>query len=76
MPRRQPKWIRGLRKLSKPEDIGLGATIKRVVTKFGGERFKAWAKRIGLPCGCTKREKEWNKLYPNPNYIGPIDGQE
>lgn len=63
-----PLWIRLLQRLSKPQDIGLGATVKRIASAVGGERFKAWSKRIGLPCGCTDRELEWNRLYPNPNY--------
>lgn len=63
-----PFWVRALQWLSVPDDIGLGATVKRVAAKYGGERFKAWSKRIGLPCGCTDRELEWNRLYPNPNY--------
>lgn len=64
------RWVRYLSLLSKPEDIGLGATAKRLFAKFGGERFRVWAQRIGLPCGCTEREDEWNRQYPNPNYRG------
>jgi hypothetical protein len=68
---KSPLWVRLLQRLSKPEDIGLGATIKRIAAKVGGERFKAWSTKIGLPCGCTEREAEWNRLYPNPNYRQP-----
>ena len=64
-------WIRLLQRLSSPQDIGLGATVKRIADKVGGERFKVWSKRIGLPCGCTEREIKWNRLYPNPNYKTP-----
>jgi len=67
-PRNPSKWIKLLKLLSKPEDVGLGATVKRIATKFGGERFKRFADKIGLPCGCTDREIQWNNLYPNPNY--------
>lgn len=66
-----PKWVRLFRILSIDADIGLGATAKRVAAKFGGERYKAWATRIGIPCGCADREQEWNRLYPNPNYRPP-----
>lgn len=62
-------WVRILQRLSRPEDIGLGATVKRIAAKVGGERFKRWAARISLPCGCTEREEEWNKMYPNENYF-------
>lgn len=67
-PIKPPRWVRLLQRLSTPQDIGLGATVKRIAGKVGGKRFIAWSKRIGLPCGCTEREIEWNRLYPNPNY--------
>lgn len=63
-----PRWVRLLQRLSTPEDIGLGATAKRLASKFGGERFKAWRTKLGMPCKCGAREAEWNRLYPNPNY--------
>lgn len=66
-----PRWVRLLQRLSKPQDIGLGATVSRIAARFGGERFKGWATKIGLPCGCTEREAHWNKLYPNPSYRQP-----
>ena len=72
----KPRWVKLIQRLSKSQDIGLGATVKRIAAKFGGERFKVWSKRIGLPCACTEREVEWNRLYPNPNYVGPTNGQE
>jgi len=66
-----PRWVRILQRLYKPQDIGLGATVNRIAARFGGERFKVWATKIGLPCGCTEREAHWNKLYPNPHYRQP-----
>lgn len=66
-----PRWVKVLSYLSKPEDVGLGATVKRIADKVGGERFKAWATKLGIPCGCTEREAHWNKLYPNPHYRQP-----
>jgi len=65
---RPPRWVSLLQRLSTSQDIGLGATVKRIAGKVGGKRFITWSKRIGLPCGCTEREIEWNNLYPNPNY--------
>lgn len=64
----QPRWVRAFQFFSKPEDIGLGATIKRIAAKFGGERFKKLADKIGLPCGCADREIILNRQYPNKNY--------
>ena len=57
-------WVHLVRFLRSPSDIGVGDTVQRIATKFGGERFKKWAKRIGIPCGCDKRQAEWNRLYP------------
>lgn len=67
---KRSSWVKLLQRLSHPQDIGLGATAKRIAAKFGGERFKRWATKVGLPCGCTDREIEWNSLYPNPNHKG------
>lgn len=66
-----PLWVRLLKRLSTNDDIGLGATIKRIAAKFGGDRFKEWSTKIGLPCGCTEREVELNSLYPNQHYRQP-----
>jgi hypothetical protein len=55
-------------RMMRTEDIGLGATVKLIAAKIGGEQFKKWSARIGIPCGCSDREDEWNRLYPNINY--------
>lgn len=47
-----------------PGDIGVGDTVQRIAAKFGGERFKKFAEKVGMPCGCTDRQNEWNKLWP------------
>lgn len=60
----RPRWVRLVRILRKPEDKGVGDTVQRIAATFGGERFKAWAERIGIPCGCTQRQKEWNRVWP------------
>lgn len=57
-------WVRLVRFLRSPSDTGVGDTVQRIAAKFGGERFKKWAKKIGIPCGCDKRQAEWNRLYP------------
>lgn len=58
------RWVRLVRMLRKPEDKGVGDTVQRIAAKFGGERFKAWAERIGIPCGCVARQEEWNRVWP------------
>lgn len=58
-----PNWTRLVRLLRKPSDKGVGDTVERIATKFGGKRFKLWAKRIGIPCGCARRKNEWNARY-------------
>lgn len=45
-------------------DVGVGDTIQKVAAKFGGEQFKAWAAELGIPCGCSTRQKRFNALYP------------
>lgn len=61
---RIPRWVRLIRMLRQPADIGIGDTVQRIAAKFGGERFKAWAERVGIPCGCAQRQSEWNRIYP------------
>ena len=57
-------WVRWVKLLRKPEDSGVGDTVARIAAKFGGERFKAFSKRIGIPCGCTERQAAWNEAWP------------
>jgi len=57
-------WVRYVKLLRKPEDAGVGDTIQRIAAKFGGERFKRWAARLGIPCGCSTRQADWNRMYP------------
>lgn len=57
-------WLRFIKLLRKPEDKGVGDTIQRIAAKFGGERFKAFSAKIGIPCGCSQRQDEWNRLWP------------
>ena len=57
-------WVRMVKLLRKPQDAGIGDTIQRIAAKFGGERFKAFAEKIGIPCGCADRQNEWNSKWP------------
>lgn len=57
-------WLRFVKMLRKPEDKGVGDTVQRIAAKFGGERFKQWSNRIGIPCGCVERQAEWNRIWP------------
>lgn len=59
-----PRWAKLIRMLRTKADAGIGDTAQRIAAKFGGERFKALSKRIGMPCACTGRQEEWNRLYP------------
>lgn len=61
---RLPLWVRAIRRLRTPEDRGVGDTVARIAAKFGGERFKRFSQRIGIPCGCTRKQAEWNERWP------------
>lgn len=56
--------VRGIMRLRKPEDSGLGDTLERLIAKFGGNKFKQIAKRLGVNCGCEDRQKYLNERYP------------
>lgn len=59
-----PNWVRLIRIIRIPSDIGIGDTLQRQFAKFGGERFKRWAAKLGIPCGCAERQNHYNKKYP------------
>lgn len=63
-PQRSNAWVRWVKLLRKPQDNGVGDTVARIAAKFGGERFKEFSKRIGIPCGCTERQAAWNEQWP------------
>ena len=69
----KPKWIDLVSYFRLPEDKGVGDTVQRYAAMLGGEQFKAWAKKLGMPCGCTTRQAEWNARYP---YTEPHDQQQ
>ncbi len=57
-------WVRLVKLLRNSSDAGVGDTVARIAAKFGGERFKAFSKRIGMPCGCVERQVAWNERWP------------
>lgn len=59
-----PAWAKWVARFRKPGEVGVGDTVQRIAARFGGEKFKRLSKRIGLPCGCTERQADWNRLYP------------
>lgn len=65
VPREQwPAWANIIARYSKPQDAGVGDTAQRIAARFGGEWFKWLSGKIGIPCGCTQRQEEWDRLYP------------
>ena len=62
-----PLWAKLVRKCSKSGELGVGDTVERIAAKFGGEFFKQWVENLGLPCGCTDRQHEWNASFPYVN---------
>jgi hypothetical protein len=60
----EPAWVGLVSYFRSPEDKGVGDTVQRYAAMLGGEAFKAWSKKLGMPCGCTQRQVEWNAKYP------------
>ena len=60
----KPRWVKLLERMRGPTDRGVGDTAQRIAARFGGERVKAFATRIGIPCGCADRQDAWNALWP------------
>lgn len=59
-----PRWALLIKRLRTDADKGVGDTAQRIAAKFGGERYMRLTKRLGMPCGCSERQDEWNRLYP------------
>lgn len=59
-----PAWAQGVALLRAPEDRGVGDTVERWASKFGGAQFKAMSRAVGLPCRCADRREAWNRSYP------------
>lgn len=64
-PAEQPPaaWVALVRRLRKPEDRGVGDTVQRLASWLGGEQFKKLSQKLGIPCGCTQRQAEWNERW-------------
>lgn len=62
--RKPPRWLKYMRWFRTAGDRGVGDTVQRLAAKVGGERFKKFAKKAGIPCGCASRQARWNKLFP------------
>lgn len=65
-----PAWALAVARFARPQDAGVGDTVRRIAAKFGGEAFKVFAKSIGVPCGCDGRQYAWNDRFP---YVKKID---
>lgn len=63
-PNNVPIWVNLIERFKSPEDTGIGDTVQRYAAMLGGEAFKAWSEKLGMPCGCTQRQAEWNAKYP------------
>lgn len=66
-----PSWVGLVSYFKAPEDAGVGDTVQRYAAMLGGELFKQWSKRLGLPCGCTQRQAEWNVRWPYKDATEP-----
>lgn len=58
-----PKWALAISRVRVPSDTGVGDTFERFANKFGGARIKKLSKKLGMPCGCSARKKDWNTTY-------------
>lgn len=64
IPRDQwPKWASAVASFAKPEDKGVGDTVKRMLGS-AGVLFQATLQALGLPCGCDQRQAEYNARFP------------
>jgi hypothetical protein len=50
--------------LAKPQDKGAGDTIARLIASVGLDRWKAFSKKLGMPCNCDARQADLNERYP------------
>lgn len=66
-PPREPQstaWVRWVKLLRKPEDVGIGDTIERMIASVGLDRWKSFSKKLGMPCNCDRRRDWLNQNYP------------
>src|SRR3990167_9322799 len=57
-----PSWAKLVSKLKQSHETGVGDTIHTQAGVFG-EYFKTWAKKFGVPCGCDRRQAEYNARF-------------
>jgi len=56
------KWIAQRRQ---PGEIGVGDTVHRLFSQFGGNTLsEAYERLAGRPCGCKDRQAWLNQRYP------------
>lgn len=60
-----PTWAAKVAEYAAPGDLGVGSTISRELGT-AGRLVKATLKALGVPCGCDRREAEFNLRYPYP----------
>jgi hypothetical protein len=60
----RPLLARRIAALRRPEDAGIGDTLNRIFSKFGGSQFKWFFEAIGIDCGCDDRQSVLNAWYP------------
>lgn len=57
----------------KPEDIGLGDTLKHIAEHFGAEKFAGWLKKWGVDCGCENERQYWNEKMPYSEWDAHVE---
>ena len=66
-PDKWPNWAKIIALLSQAEDAGVGDTVARIIGPETSAAFKAWhLAKFGKPCGCERRQAEWNARFPYP----------
>ncbi len=66
IPRDQwPGWAKAIATRASPDDKGIGDIAARMIGDEKSAEFKLWFKStFGKDCGCTGRQREWNRKYP------------
>ena len=59
-----PSWAKVVAARRRDGEAGVGDTFDRLAARVGGKAFKAALKKLGIPCGCDGRQRDWNALYP------------
>ena len=59
-----PSWAKVVAARRRDGEAGVGDTFDRLASRVGGKAFKSALKKLGIPCGCDGRQRDWNALYP------------